>query len=330
MLSKEIWVFGEYGEKGLTPVTFEMLGEAQKLAKDLNGKTCACLLGSKIRGCFSLLGAFGAEKVYFIDNDIFCEYAMDLYVQGLQGLITEHKPLIMMFGASSSGSELAARISWRMKLPHITEVKRIGVEGEKLVISKSSYEDKVYQNILFRPKRTVVLTVLPGDMECDENNASGEMEVVDGKFHYSVGGIRTRRIKYLKGDPRRITLEQADLIVAGGKGIGNEVSILEELADVLGASVGGTRALVDDGILDFERQIGITGKSVSPRLLFALGVSGAREFTAGTEKAKLTIAVNTDEKAPIFKNADLRVHGDLKEIIPALVKRLRQEKEGNK
>ena len=330
MLSKEIWVIAEHRDRELAPVTLEMLTEARKLAKDLNGKTCACLLGPKIRGCFSSLGDSGAEKVYFLDNDIFSEYSLDAYAQVLQGLITEHKPLITMFEASSSGSELAVRISWRMKLPCITEVKRIEVERENLVISKSCYEDKVYQNITFHPERTVVLTVLPGDMDSGENNASREMEVVEGKPSYETGRIRTRCIKFLKGDPKKISLEEADLIVAGGRGIGKEASVLEELADVLGASVGGTRPLVDEGVLAFERQIGITGKSVSPRLLLACGVSGAREFTAGIEKAKLTIAVNTDEKAPIFKKTDVGVHADMNEIVQVWVKRLRQEKGNNK
>jgi len=234
---------------------------------------------------------------------------------------------MIIFDASSSGSELAARISLRMGLPFVSEVKRIDIEKENLIISKSCYEDKVYQNVTLGPERTAILTVMPSDTDSDEGNTSGEVEVVEVESGYETSGVRSRLIKFLKGDPKKISLDEADIIVAGGKGIGKEASGLEELADVIGASVGGTRPLVDEDVFPFERQIGITGKSISPRLLFTFGISGAREFTAGTEKAKLTIAVNTDDKAPIFKNADMKVHGDLKEIIPALVKRIRQRKE---
>jgi len=329
-MSKEIWVFTECRKQGLTPVALELFGEARKLARSLNGKPCACILGSRIGECFSLLGERGAEKIYFSDDERFSEYSLDDYVQVLHELVTEYKPQVMIFDASSSGSELAARISWRLRLPCITEVKRIDVEKDGLAISRSCYQDRVYQNFMFHPERTLILTVLPEDLDSNENIVPGEMELVEAKPGHAMDRIRARSINFLKGDPKEIGLEEADMIVAGGKGIGKDASALEELADLLGASVGGTRPLVDEGVLPFERQIGITGKSVSPRLLFVLGVSGAREFAAGTEKAKLIIAVNTDENAPIFKIADLKVHGDLKEVIPALANRLRQYKENNK
>ena len=134
-----------------------------------------------------------------------------------------------------------------------------------------------------------------------------------------IGRTRTRVLRFIKCDPKRMKLEEADLIVAGGKGIGKEILIVEELAGVLGASIGGTRPLVDEGIIPFERQIGITGKSVTPRMLTACGISGAREFTMGVERTPLTIAINTDAKAPIFRFANLGIIGDLHKIIPPLL-----------
>lgn len=329
MPSNEIWVFAEYRDAELTPATLALLAEAQKLAGELNGKTCACLFGYNIQEGRCSLENSGAEKVYFIDDVTFSESSLDAYAHALQGLITAYNPRIIFFNAASSGSELSARISWRMGLPFVTEVKRIDVEKEHLVIAKSCYDDKVYQNYLHRPERTLILSFLPEDVDSEKRNAAASLEMVEEKVRHELPDIRTRHRGYLKGDPKTISLEEADIIVAGGKGIGKDASQLEELADLLGASVGGTRPLVDEGAIAFERQIGITGKSVSPRLLFVFGISGAREFTAGTEKARITIAINTDEKAAIFKNADLKIHGDLKEIIPALVQKLRQTKEKN-
>lgn len=330
MPSNEIWVFAEDRDTGLTPATLALLAEAQKLARDLNGKTCACLFGYDIKESLCSFKKSGAEKVYFIDDVIFSEHSLDACVHALQGLITEYNPQIIFFDAASSGSELSARISWRMRLPFVTEVKRIDVEKEHLVVAKSCYDGKVYQNFLHRPGKTLILSVLPADMDSEKSSWATTLEMVEEKLRCELPDIRTRCLRYLKGDPKTISLEEADVIVAGGKGIGKDASILEELADLLGASVGGTRPLVDEGAIAFERQIGITGKSVSPRLLFVFGISGAREFTSGTEKARLTIAINTDENAAIFKNADLKIHGNLKEIIPVLVQKLRERRENNK
>ncbi len=330
MLSNEIWVFAEYRDTGLTPETLALLSEAQRLARELNGKTCACFFGYNIKERLYSFKNSGVEKVYFIDDAAFSEFSLDACAHALQGLITGYNPQIIIFNAASSGSELSARVSWRMRLPFVTEVKRIDMEKEHLVIAKSCYNGKVYQNVQYRFEKTLILSMLPADADNEKSNAAATLEMVEEKIGCELPDLRTRYLKYLKGDPKTISLEEADVIVAGGNGIGKDTSRLEELADLLGASVGGTRPLVDEGAIAFERQIGITGKSVSPRLLFALGISGAREFTSGTEKARLTIAINTDENAAIFKNADLKVHGDLKEIIPVLVQKLRQRKENNK
>jgi electron transfer flavoprotein alpha subunit len=232
-----------------------------------------------------------------------------------------------MFGATYLGNELGPRIAARLKLSCITGVERIGVEGENLVIAKSCYEEKVYQNFNFRPKRTLVLTVLPGSMDSEKIGESGEMVIVNEEVGHAPTMRRTRSIKFIKGDPRKIRLEEADLIVALGKGIGKGLASLEDLADTLGASIGGTRPLVDDGMVPFERQIGITGRSVVPKLLLAIGISGAREFMAGVEKSRLTIAINTDARAPIFRQVDVGVHGDVNDIVPALIEKIRLRKE---
>lgn len=323
---KEIWVFAESRDHEVAPVNFEMLNEARKLAKDLDGKTCVCLIGYKPGGNVHSFRKYGAEKVYLLELDSFYESSLDIYASICQNLIEKYNPLIMMFGATSLGSELAPRIAARLTLPCITEVKRIKMHGDNLVIAKAVYDDKIYENFVIHPKRTLVLTVLPGDFDIEESNVSHEMEVVIEDIDLKQGGIRTKKIGFIKGDPNKINLEEADLIVAGGKGIGRNLSVLEDLADILSASIGGTRQLVDEGIIPFERQIGITGKSVSPKFLMACGISGAREFVAGIKKARFTVAVNTDLNAPIFRSVDLAVHGDVNEIIPALVKSLRNRK----
>jgi electron transfer flavoprotein alpha subunit len=164
-------------------------------------------------------------------------------------------------------------------------------------------------------------------MESEKAERPSEMEIIDETIHQELDRIHTWTLKFIKGDPKKIGLEEADLIIAGGKGIGKELHILEELAEVLGGSIGGTRPLVDDGIIEFERQIGITGKSISPRLLMTCGISGAREFVTGIEKAQLTIAINSDSTAPIFKFANLGAMGDLHKIIPLIIEQVKRHKQ---
>jgi electron transfer flavoprotein alpha subunit len=326
-MENEIWIFAEHRDMGLSQMTIPLLSAARKLARDINGKACVCMLGPESGNFFKVFGEGGAEKIYFSEHAKLSKNPLDLSAIILQRLIEEHKPRVFIFDAISSGSELASRLSWRMGLTHITEAKRIDVDGENFIISRSCYNDKVFQNITAGPNRTAVLTILTSDIDGDDSIRSFEPELIEIPTHNEVFKMRSRCTEFLKGDPKTINIQDADLIVAGGKGIGKDGSILEDLADALGASVGGTRPLVDDGIIPFERQIGITGKSVAPRLLLTLGVSGAREFVAGTEKAKMTIAINRDDKSPIFKNADMKVHGDLKEVVPALINKLRHRKE---
>jgi electron transfer flavoprotein alpha subunit len=330
MRLNEIWIFAEHRNMGLSPMTIPLLSAARKLAKTLNGKVCACILGPESGNFFKALGEGGAEKIYFSGDARLSKNSPDVYAVVLQSLVEEYKPRMFIFNALSSGSELASRISWRLGLPYITEVKRLDADGGNLIISRSCYADKVFQNTTVGPNKTAVLTILPSDIDGDDEVPSFEPELIEILTRNEIFKMKSRSSEFLKGDPKTINIEDADLLVAGGKGIGSDRSILEDLADSLGASVGGTRPLVDEGIIPFERQIGITGKSVAPGLLLTLGISGAREFVAGTEKSRLTIAINSDEKAPIFKNADMKVHGDLKDIVPALIKRLKLRKEGIK
>ena len=330
-MTKDVWVFAEYSKKQFQAVTWEMLSEGQKLSRRLDGQICACLIGYQLEDRIDHLTKHGAEKVYLVDDMLIDEYLIDGYIFVLENLIKKYNPAIIMIGATPKGSELAPRIAARLRLPCVTEVKKIAINEKNLTIAKSGYRDEVYFNFDFIPKRTVILTVVPGDMEVEKTNKPKGIEIVREGIHIEPNMIRTENIKFIKGDPKKIGIEEAELIIAGGKGIGIEgMSDLEEIADLLGASIGGTRMLVDEGIIPFERQIGITGKSVGSKLMIACGISGAREFTAGTEKVQLTIAINTDSHAGIFNIADIGILGDVHDIVPALIKGLKKKEKTEK
>ena len=326
-MHRDVWIIVEHKNNHVETVTLEILGEGRELANKLNGKMCVCLIGYQVDECIDSLVKYGVEKVYLTDNELLGKYSMDAYAFSLEKLIKKYHPSLIMFGATPLGSELAPRIAARLKLPCITEVGRITINGDNLKITKSGYSDKIYMNFDYFLQQTIVMTILPGEMDIEETNESKEMAVIREDIHIEPDIIRTRNVRFIKGDPKEIGLDQAEIIVAVGRGVGSRgLSIVQEFADVLGASIGGTRLIVDEGIIPTERQIGITGKSIAPKFLIAIGISGAREFTAGIEKATLTVAINTDAEARIFRSADLGLVGDYNDIIPLLIKELRELK----
>ena len=329
MKNQGVWIFAEYSHHGIENVTFELLSEGRKLGSRLGEQICACLIGYQVDDYIDPLVSYGAELVYLVENEILSEYSSDAYVLVLEKLIEKHNPSLIMIGATPFGSELGLRVAARLKLPCVTEVKKLGVDKEGLLITKASYNDKVYANYSFPllPKRTVVVTISPGEMDLEEPSTPGEAKIIKEDIEIGPGIIRTRNIRFMKGDPKTISIDEADIIVAIGRGIASKgLAMVEELAHVLGGSIGGTRAAVDDGVIPFERQIGITGKSVVPKLLIACGISGAYEFTRGIEGAEFTAAINTDRKAPIFDVVDMGLLGDVHEVIPALIQKLNKSK----
>ena len=326
-MHRDVWIIAEHKNNHVETVTLEILSEGRELANKLSGKMCVCLIGYQVDACIDSLIKYGVEKVYLTDNELLCEYSLDAYAFSMEKLIEEYHPSLIMIGATPLGGELAPRIAARLKLPCLTEVGRITVNGENLIITKSGYSDKIYMNFDYFPQKTIVMTILPGEMDIVETNEPREMAVIREDIHIEPDTIRTRNVRFIKGDPKEIGLDQAEIIVAVGRGIGSRgLSIVQEFADVLGASIGGTRLAVDEGIIPIERQIGITGKSIAPKLLIAIGISGAREFTAGMKKATLTVAINTDAEARIFRFADLGLVGDYYDIIPLLIKELSELK----
>jgi electron transfer flavoprotein alpha subunit len=330
-MRKEVWVLAECSNNQLETTTEEILSEGRRLANKLNGQLCACLLGYELEECIDPIRNYGTEKAYIVDNKILSEYSLDAYSFVLEKLIAKYNPLLLAIGATPLGSELAPRIAARLRLSCITEVKRLSASGENLLIAKSGFNDKVFINFYLLAEKPLIITILPGDMHSDVTSKLSKMEIIREVIRDQSTMIHARNVGFVKGDPRKIRLQEAEFILAAGKGLDNKgLASLKELADILGASIGGTRPLVDDGVITFERQIGITGKSVAPYLLITCGISGAREFTMGIEKTKLTIAINNDGKAPIFNVADLGVLGDVNQIIPSIVHVLKSMKDSTK
>ncbi|MFX0199089.1 MAG: electron transfer flavoprotein subunit alpha/FixB family protein [Candidatus Hodarchaeota archaeon] len=325
MNQEGIWILEEHDKQGLKIISLELLSEGQKLARQFKEQLCVCLIGYQVEDYISTLNKYGAEKIYLVENELLSEYNLDTYVFVLGKLIEEYNPSILIMGATSSGAELAPRIAARFKLPCITEAKKITGDKENLQITKSAYNDQAYVSINPIWKRPLILTITAGETDINESDEPKEVEVIRKNVEINSDIMRTKYRKFIKADPRTIGLEEADKIVAIGNGLEIEAfPIVQELADNLGASIGGTRVAVDNGVIPYERQIGVTGKSVAPKFLIACGISGAREFTTGMEKSILTVAINTDRKARIFDVVDMGVVGDVHQVVPALIQKLKQ------
>ncbi len=327
-MSQGIWIFEEHDSDGTKNITLELLSEGQKLARRLKEELCVCLFGHQVEGYIPHLAQFGAAKVYLVDNELLSEYNLDAYSLILGDLIKEYDPLILMMGATPLGSELAPRVAARLRLPCITEAKQIKGNNENLQVTKSAYNDQLYATIRPSSIRPLFITIPPGETDIVKADETREAVVIRKDIALAADVKRTKYKRFIKGDPKTISIDEADLIVAAGNGVDSKgLPIVHELADILGASMGGTRVAVDKKIIPFERQIGITGKSVMPKLLVACGISGAYEFTDGMRGSKIVIAINKDGKAGIFQFANLGIKGDLNEIIPLVIDQLKRREQ---
>lgn len=323
-MSQGIWIFEEHDIHGTKNITLELLSEGQKLARRFKEELCVCVLGHQLEDDLSSLSKFGAVKAFVVDDPLLSKYDVDTYSFILGDLVEEFGPSILMMGATPLGSELAPRVAARCGLPCITEVNQIKGKSKNLKITKFAYNDQLYATIKPGSKRPVVITIPPGETDIVKSDEAKELEVVKKDFKLAKDVKQTQFRKFIKGDPRTINIEEADIIVAVGNGVNKEaLPIVQEFADSLRASIGGSRVAVDKNVIPYERQIGITGKTVMPKLLVACGISGAYEFTDGMRDSDIVIAINTDEKAGIFKVATLPIKGDLNEIIPLVTHQLK-------
>jgi electron transfer flavoprotein alpha subunit len=322
-MGQGIWVLEEHDGNGTKNITLELLNEGKKVASRFREPLCGCLIGSIAEENIDKMARYGAEQIFVIENEGLSEFNLDSYSSIIVKLITEYSPSIVMMGATPAGSELAPRVAAKLNVPCITDVKKIAGGKDNLKITKSVYSDMAYADIQPSPQWPLIITISPGETDVVQSRDKKEPIIIKKTFRLSPEISRTRNKRFIKGDPKTISLVEADRIIAGGKAAGKSgFQALQKLADILGASIGGSRKAVDDGFLSKERQIGISGNTVTPRLLIACGISGAREFTTGMENADLVIAVNTDDKSRIFEFANLRIKGDLHQIIPALTEKI--------
>ncbi|MEW6203660.1 MAG: electron transfer flavoprotein subunit alpha/FixB family protein [bacterium] len=324
-----IWVIAEHKEGKIKKVTLELLSSGQQLAKKAGWELAAVLLGSGVEGFASTLGQYGAAKVYLADSEKLAQYTADAYAKVVSDLAQEQKPDIILTGATIQGKDYAPKLSAKLSTGLATDCTalEIGADG-KLLITRPIYAGKAFTklNITAPPQ---IATVRPNVMPLGAPDASKSAEVIKVDVKLEDADIRTKVLEVVAAAAGKIELTEADIIVSGGRGMKGpeQFKLLEDLAGVLGAAVGASRAAVDAGWRSHADQVGQTGKTVAPTLYIACGISGAIQHLAGMSSSKVIVAINKDPEAPIFKVADYGLVGDLFQIVPILTEEFRKLKE---
>ena len=321
-----VWVFAEQREGNLLNVAIELVGEGRKIADTLETELTAVLLGNKVDDLAEKLVKYGADKVLYADSELLEVYTTDGYTKVIYDMIDEIKPEIMLIGATNIGRDLGPRISARVHTGLTADCTRLDVdlENRRLMQTRPAFGGNLMATIICPDHRPQMSTVRPGVMEKAKYDENRTGEIIKFTPNLNSEDIKAKVVEVVKGGKAEVQLEEAKVIVSGGRGLGNTegFKLIEDLAKKLGGVVGASRATVDAGWIEHGHQVGQTGKTVRPTLYVACGISGAIQHLAGMQDSKVIVAINKDADAPIFKIADYGIVGDVYEVLPELIEAL--------
>ena len=339
---KGVFVFAQQVDNVLDGVAFELLGKGKDLAKDLGTDVTAVLIGSGVKGLADQLAEYGADRVIVVDDPELKEYRTEPYAHALASVINEYKPEIMLVGATAIGRDLGPTVSARVQTGLTADCTSLEIGDFPLVATPGKEDEQKHNQLLMtRPafggntiatiacpdNRPQMATVRPGVMQKIAPIAGAKANVVEYNPGFTPNNRYVEILNIVKAVKNTANIMEAKILVSGGRGVGSKENfkLLEDLAEVLGGTVSCSRAVVENGWLPVDLQVGQTGKTVRPQIYFAIGISGAIQHVAGMEDSDLIIAINKDEDAPIFDVADYGLVGDLNKIVPALTAALKAE-----
>ncbi|WP_342366613.1 electron transfer flavoprotein subunit alpha/FixB family protein [Clostridium aminobutyricum] len=318
-----VWVFAEQLEGQFASVTLELLGSAKKLASQLNVQVGAVLIGEKVEPLVSTLYRHGADSVYLVDSAVFHHYRTETYTSAFCHLVNKYHPEIVLMGATTTGRDLAGAVATSLQTGLTADCTALDIDMEKriLLASRPAFGGNIMATIVCEDRRPQMATVRPRVMPAGISQMNGTGKLIRESLQIEEETLRTKVLEIVTEQVEQVKLEDAAIIVSGGRGIQNEhgVALLHQLAKVLGGVVGGSRGAVEKGLIDPKRQIGQTGTTVAPRLYFAIGISGAIQHIVGLQGSDTIIAINTDPDCPIMKLATYSIVGDAFEIVPKLI-----------
>lgn len=325
---KGVWVFVEHRNNKIANVTLELLGEGRKLADELGQEVAGVLIGDDVEDLAKTCFAYGADKVYHVDGGVYKNYSTGPYTTAFAQLIKEYKPNIVLFGATHDGRDFAARIAVRVYTGLTADCTELTIDPETKLLNQTrpAFGGNVMATILTPDHRPQMATVRPNVMKKLEPDFGKIGEIIKFDAVITDADILYQVKEIVEHTTKTINLEEADIIVSGGRGIGGPENyhLIEELAQVLGGAAGASRAVVDAGWVPHYRQVGQTGKTVAPKLYIACGISGAIQHLAGMQTSDFIVAINKDPEAPIFKVANIGICADIHKALPYLKERFKE------
>lgn len=330
---KNVLVVCEQRNGNLQSVSLELIGKARELADELKEEVIAVIAGKKVSDLTQELISYGADKVYYVEDDKLDKYITEPYVKVMTTIINDLKPQIVLFGATSIGRDLAPRVSSRIGCGLTADCTKLEIDEEVglLNMTRPTFGGNLLATIQSPEARPQMSTVRPGVMpkQDEDKNRTGEVNKYD--IDIEDKDINIEVIEEKLADKKKIKIEDAQVLVSVGRGIGSadNMKLAYDLAEVLEGEVSSSRAVVDAGWVEKDRQVGQTGKTVRPNLYIALGISGAIQHLAGMEESDLIIAVNKNPDANIFNVADVGIVGDINEVVPELIKKIKVAKASN-
>lgn len=322
----DIWVFIEHQNNQILDVSYELIGKARELADKKQCRVCSVMIGKDVSDYTKELIAYGSDLVYLCDTESSDENLYNYYTDVFTKLVEDYKPDIVLIGATGLGRSLAPRIAARVKTGLTADCTILDVDETGLLMqTRPAFGGNLMATIVCPNHRPQMASVRPGIMLANEADYSrqGEVVVVD---YVEPLDESIRIVKEIIA-PSAETIAESEVIIDVGRGIGSQknMKLAERLAELLGGKVGVTRPLVDTGWGEHTNQIGQTGTSVAPKLLIAIGVSGAIQHLAGISRAETIIAINIDSEAPIFNIANYKIVGDSVEVMTTLISQLENE-----
>ena len=327
---KGVLVFGEIAEGMLSPITIELLGAGRKLANEMGEELSALLMGSKAVGLGQEAIAYGADKVYVADDNLLDQYNSDAYTQVAADLCRKALPSVMLLGHTDVGCDLAPRLNGRLGGGLAMDCLTLSVDpASKLLIStRPVFGGNAHATMVSKTARPQMATLRLKTMPPAERNDSRQGQVIPVEGRIDPSTLRVKVVDRIKEEVEGIKLEDAEVVVSGGRGIGSaqNFAMVRELAHVLGGAIGATRPACDEGWAPVTLQVGQSGKVVSPKLYIAVALSGAMSHIAGCLGSKTIVAINKDKEANIFNVAHFGIVADYKEVLPVLTAKLKELK----
>jgi electron transfer flavoprotein alpha subunit len=324
---KDVWIFVELREQEIKKVSFELASKAREIADTLGERAGAVILGEKVKHLCDDIAAYGVDVIYIAENDNLSEYNTSNYAGILTGLILKYKPNIVLFPATHLGRDLAPRVAAALEVGLTADCTGLSIKDGLLLQSRPAFGGNIMADIISPSTRPQMATIRPNVMKIQSPDSTRKAETISIPIDIDPKAMRViikEIVKTTKSGTK--SLDEADIIISGGRGIGSaeNFKILEDLAKTVNGVVGASRAAVDAGWKPRSDQVGQSGKTVSPKLYIACGISGKIQHQVGMKSSDTIIAINTDPEAPIFDIADCGIVGDIFEVVPVLNKELKK------